>query len=224
MLKWTLLIIIVFLVGLYILREVTWPINPYPEQQANLDSIPKFSPLEVDFVHKYDAKKSLPFMGAAIFNLTGNDEQYLFVGGGFNQEDKLFKYSDHRFIDVSKEAGLQKPENDTTYGVVAVDANRDGLPDLFVARDSGVYFYENQNGKFSIKKLDIKMDPRYSPISIATADLQKKVRLISMSQLTSNLTMLKDNQFSIKKIMGPKAYCCKITVIIPLPILLIVPG
>ncbi|QEY52959.1 FG-GAP repeat domain-containing protein [Legionella longbeachae] len=174
MLKWTLLIIIVFFVGLYILREVTWPINPYPEQQANLDSIPKFSPLEVDFVHKYDAKKSLPFMGAAIFNLTGNDEQYLFVGGGFNQEDKLFKYSEHRFIDVSKEAGLQKPENDTTYGVVAVDANRDGLPDLFVARDSGVYFYENQNGKFSIKKLDIKMDPRYSPISIATADLQKK--------------------------------------------------
>ncbi|KTC75445.1 protein containing FG-GAP repeats (motif found in alpha integrins) [Legionella birminghamensis] len=165
-------LIIVF--GLIGLRKLTWPTNPYPQQQAASDTIPQFNTVDVDFVHQFNNEKSLPFMGAAIFNLEGNDEQYLFVGGGYNQEDKLFKFSSGQFIDVSAKAGLQKPANDTTYGVVAVDANRDGLPDLFVARDSGIYYYENQQGKFKISKLDIPLDHRYSPISIATADLQKK--------------------------------------------------
>ena len=165
---------IIIIVGLAVLRALTWPPKPYPQQHANSDTIPLFETAPIDFVHKYDSKKSLPFMGAALFNLTGNEDNYLFVGGGYNQDDKLFKYSNKQFIDVSKNAGLQKPPNDTTYSVVAVDANHDGLPDLFVTRDSGVYFYENHHGVFEIKKLDIKIDPRFAPISIATADLQKK--------------------------------------------------
>lgn len=165
---------IIIVACLILLRTLTWPTAPYPQQQADSANIPQFESAEIDFTHKHDNKKSLPFMGAAIFNLKGNDDHYLFVGGGFNQDDKLFQYSNGLFIDVSREAGLQKPANDTTYGVVAVDANHDGLPDLFIARDSGIYFYENHQGTFTIKKLDIKMDPRYTPLSIATADLQKK--------------------------------------------------
>ncbi|RAP38569.1 hypothetical protein B1207_01420 [Legionella quinlivanii] len=162
------------IVGLIGIRILTWPSNPYPKQQASAEAIPHFDSIELNFVHQFDNEKSLPFMGAAIFNLEGNDVQYLFAGGGFNQEDKLFKFADGQFVDVSAQAGLQKPANDTTYGVIAVDANHDGLPDLFVARDSGIYFYENVQGRFNIKKLDIQIDPRYSPISIASADLQKK--------------------------------------------------
>ncbi|STX37386.1 CRTAC1 family protein [Legionella feeleii] len=166
----TLLIVLVLAITF---RKITWPTNPYPEQTYT-ESIPHFKEVDVGFTHQYDKNHSLPFMGAAIFDLLGKGEQYLFVGGGYNQPDKLFVYRNNQFIDVSNEAGLTKPANDTTYAVVAVDATGNQLPDLFVARDSGIYFYENNQGVFTVKKLDIPIDERFAPISIAHADLQKK--------------------------------------------------
>ncbi|MBL7481425.1 CRTAC1 family protein [Legionella bononiensis] len=173
MIKQILLGVVILAVIAVIIRVITWPTNPYPEQQVPTD-IPHFKTADIDFTHEFDSKNSLPFMGAALFDLLGNGEQYLFVGGGYNQQDKLFVYRKGSFIDVSKEAGITKPKQDTTYGVVAVDATGDGKPDLFVTRDSGIYFYENKNGVFTIKKLDVAIDERYAPISIAIADLQKK--------------------------------------------------
>ncbi|MEW5978456.1 MAG: CRTAC1 family protein [Acidobacteriota bacterium] len=54
-----------------------------------------------------------------------------------------------RFSDVSKEAGIYSPDC-KSLGVVALDFNRDGWPDIFVANDTTPHklFRNNRNGTF----------------------------------------------------------------------------
>ena len=167
-----LIIFLLVVFSLFLVRKLTWPPNPYATVAVPAEEIPTFKEISIDFVHKYDKSKSLPFMPGAIFELGG--EQHIFVGGGYNQPDEIFVYRNGVFVNITQSIGLTKGAHDTTYGVVAIDSNGDGLVDLFIARESGVYLYTNNKGIFSEKKLDIPLDPKHAPISIAAADLQKK--------------------------------------------------
>jgi hypothetical protein len=113
-------------------------------------------------------------MGGAVFDLKGNGQQYLFVGGGYDQADHLFTFGSGRFEDISSTSGITKEAGDTTYGAAAIDVNNDGITDLFVARESGVYLYIYEGERFSGRKLDIPLDPRFAPLSLAVADLKKR--------------------------------------------------
>lgn len=168
-----LLAIVLISAFLVLLRAITWLSKPYKTSSLNQDDIPHFKEVDVDFTHRFDGSKSLPFMGAAVFDMRGDGEQYLFVGGGYNQDDALFLFKEGRFINITKESGLTKEANDTTYGVAAIDVNKDGVIDLFIARDSGLYLFINKNGRFSGKKLKIPFDEKSAPLSIAVADLRK---------------------------------------------------
>lgn len=168
------IIIVVVIIGLIVLRKLTWLPSPYQTPKVPDDEIPRFKEVKVDFTHHHDKSKALPFMAGAVFDMRGDGTQYLFVGGGYNQADKLFVFKNDRFQDVTAESGLTKEPNDTTYGAAAIDANRDGLIDLFIARESGLYLYMNENGRFNGKKLEIPFDHKSVPISIAVADLQKR--------------------------------------------------
>lgn len=168
------LFILILFASLWFLRKVTWLPAPYASVSLNKDQIPYFTEIPIDFVHQYASSKSLPFVGAAVFDIKGDGQQYLFVGGGYNQEDRLFEYKEGKFNDITKENELTKVPEDTTYGAVAIDANNDGIVDLFVARESGVYLYIYENGKYLGKKLDIDIEPKSTIISIAVADLQKR--------------------------------------------------
>ncbi len=167
-----LLVMLLAVLSLFLLRKLTWPPDPYPPVSVPAAEVPSFKEISIDFEHKYDKSKSLPFMAGAIFELGG--EQHIFVGGGYNQPDEIFVYRNGVFVNITKSVRLTKESHDTTYGVVAIDSNGDGLVDLFIARESGVYLYTNNKGIFSEKKLDIPLDPKHAPISIAAADLQKK--------------------------------------------------
>lgn len=166
--------VIIVIGGLLIIRKITWLPEPYHTVSIPQSELPKFEEISVDFIHHFDKSKSLPFMGAAVFDLKGDGKQHLFVGGGYNQADKLFVFRDGKFVDITDQVGLTKEPNDTTYGVAAIDVNKDGIIDLFVARESGVYLYTYANGKYKGKKLDIPLDPKHAPLSIAVADLQKR--------------------------------------------------
>ena len=166
--------IIIVIGGLLIIRKFTWLPNPYHTVSIPRNELPKFEEISVDFIHHFDKSKSLPFMGAAVFDLKGDGKQHLFVGGGYNQADKLFVFQGEKFVDITEQVGLTKEPEDTTYGVAAIDVNQDGIIDLFVARESGVYLYIFENGRYKGKKLDIPLDPKHAPLSIAVADLKKR--------------------------------------------------
>ncbi|MGQ3888667.1 FG-GAP repeat domain-containing protein [Legionella sp. CNM-1927-20] len=111
------------------------------------------------------------FMNTALLNLRSQGEQYLFIGG-YKKADKLFLIKNESLIDVSKQTGLRDASN-ITYCAIAADVNKDGLPDLFVAQEDGFYLYENRQGIFNIKKLNIEIEKDLIPISMAIANLQQ---------------------------------------------------
>ncbi|STX50859.1 protein containing FG-GAP repeats (motif found in alpha integrins) [Legionella busanensis] len=111
------------------------------------------------------------YMNTALINLRSQGEQYLFAGG-YNKPNKLYLIKNERLIDVSNQVGLRDSSN-ITHCVIAVDVNNDDFPDLFVAQNDGFYFYENRQGIFNIKKLNIEIDKNLIPISMAITDTQQ---------------------------------------------------
>jgi hypothetical protein len=148
--------------------------DPYKGLSSPKADVPKFTETTLGFKHHYDKKKTLPFMGASVFDLKNNGQQYIFVSGGYNQADRVYTFINNAFVDVSDKMGITKEANDTTYGSAAIKAGNGPCVDLFVARESGLYLYNFRNGSFHGKKLNIPLDKRYAPLSIAVADLQGK--------------------------------------------------
>ena len=136
------------------------------------DSIPQFTEVPFAFQHQFNKNKSLPFTGSGIIDSDNLGAPEVFVGGGYNQEDSLFRYENNEFVEIT-DHGINKDLPDTTLGMAAVDVNNDGLSDLFIARDSGVHLYTNSGGKFTGKKLDIPLNEKSTPLSFALADLNK---------------------------------------------------
>ncbi len=143
--------------------------QPY-SQEIDEGLIPKFSPAALDFTHEFDST-SLPMIGSCIIDIDGDRVPELFLGGGKNQADAIFRFSNGAFAPVENCAGIQKTLPDATYGAATIDADSDGDSDLFVARDSGVTFYENKAGVFSSRHLDLPFDSKSTPLSFAFADL-----------------------------------------------------
>ncbi|HBS34509.1 MAG TPA: CRTAC1 family protein, partial [Parvularcula sp.] len=99
-----------------------------------------------DFENVLDISKgtgSLPFMAAVVIDRDGDGRDEAFLGGGRDQADGLFAYNDNAraFINVAAFAGIEKPKGDATMGGGAIDLDGDALPELFVARESGVWLY-----------------------------------------------------------------------------------
>ena len=93
--------------------------------------IPMFDTVELSFKHSHNKKKSLPFMASSIIDIDGDGTEEVFLGGGFGQEDKLFKYKNasfHELVDV-----LPKKNNqETTLGSIAFDSDYDGDLDMLI--------------------------------------------------------------------------------------------
>lgn len=146
--------------------------HPYPDVTIGSTEVPGFAEVKLGFAHHHD-KKSLPFLGSAVFDANGDGVPELFLGGGAGQSDALYQFKDGAFIDISPSSGLTKEGNEPTYGAASIDANKDGKSDLFVARESGIYLYINSGGTFVGKKLAAPFNDRSIPMSFALADVNK---------------------------------------------------
>lgn len=156
--------------GIYIAYQV----NSEPYQiEVDITQVPTFSPVRLDFVHKYREAQSLPFLGSAIIDVDSDGKPEVFLGGGYSQHDGLFTYRDAQFVDIGDDVNLHKETADTTYGAASVDINNDGYSDLFVARDNGVYLYVNRQGTFIGGKLPLQLDTRAVPLSITAGDINR---------------------------------------------------
>jgi len=165
------IIVVVLIAGLFWLTANDRAID-YDVDTAGI-SIPTFDEQTIDFVPSYDAKKTLPFTAGAIIDIDGDGVEEVFLGGGIDQADAFYKFSDGKFVDITAQTEWSKRTPDKTFGSVALDLDNDGDTDLLVARQSGVWRYDNTNGKFSGAKLDLDFDPKSVALSVAVSDLNR---------------------------------------------------
>ena len=148
--------------------------NAKYEVSTDNTAIPQFTEMEIPFDHKLDHNKSLPFLGSAIIDVDNDGQEELFLGGGPEQQDRLFSFIGGSFVDVTASAGLKKEETkDATFGVSVVDADRNGFADLIITRTTGVWLYSNDNGTFTAEKLPVPLPDNTTPLSVAISDINR---------------------------------------------------
>ena len=131
----------------------------------------RFSEITVPFTHENDLENSLPIMAAAAIDIDNDGVDEIFLGGGKAQADALLKFTDDTFS-VSN-LKFPKDGNDATHGAVSLDINNDGLVDLFVARESGVWLFMNTGGDFTGVNLNLPLADNTTPLSIALGDVNE---------------------------------------------------
>jgi hypothetical protein len=144
--------------------------DKYPEVTIDDALVPRFAEVPLPFAHAQTGD-ALPFTGAAAFDLDGDGAHELFLGGGADQADGLFRLHGGGFVAV--DAGLAKPAGVATYGAAALDLDGDGRTDLLVARDDGVTLYRNRGGALVGAPLAVPVNDRSLVISLALGDVDR---------------------------------------------------
>jgi len=165
------IIVMVLVAGLFWLTANDRAID-YDVDTAGLE-IPKFDEQSIDFVPSYDKTQTLPFTASAVIDIDGDGIEEVFLGGGIHQADAFYQFKDGRFVDITDQTTWSKTTPDKTFGSVALDLDNDGDTDMLIARQSGVWRYDNTDGKFSGIKLDLDFDPKSVPLSVAVSDLNR---------------------------------------------------
>lgn len=135
--------------------------------------IPTFEEQTIDFVPSYDKAKTVPFTASAIIDIDGDGIEEVFLGGGIDQGDVFYRFENGTFHDITAQTGWSKKTPDKTFGSVALDLDNDGDTDLLIARQSGVWRYDNKDGKFSGVRLELNLDEKSVPLSVAVSDLNR---------------------------------------------------
>ena len=102
----------------------------------------------------------------------GDGTEELWLGGGRDQEDALFKYENGKFLDIANQVGLHgKNPEAQSYGPTCYDMNNDGTQDMMITRDDGVHMYINNNGIFTEMKLNLAFDEKSTPVGVTCGDI-----------------------------------------------------
>ena len=144
-----------------------WQAEKTPQGETDL----AFEAAELPFVHEADLVNSLPFLASAAIDIDGDGRDELFLGGGDEQADALFAFRNNRFERLDQI--FDKNAVDATHGAATMDIDNDGDIDLFTARESGIWYHENVDGKFGSAHLNLKLADNTVPLSIGFGDINK---------------------------------------------------
>lgn len=133
--------------------------------------IPQYSTVEFGFEHTYERERGLPYAAAAIIDVDSDGTEEIFLGGGVRQADGFYHFVEDHFVNVVDQTGFVKQGDDITLGAAVIDMDGNGYDDLIVSRESGIYLYYNNEGNFSLKKLDIDFPAGSVPLGVAVTDL-----------------------------------------------------
>ena len=141
------------------------------ERQEQGETDLAFAEASLPFTHKADLENSLPFLASAAIDIDGDGADELFLGGGNQQADEIFVFRNGGFVKLA--LSFSKDVDDATHGAASIDIDNDGDTDLFVARESGVWFHENLGGAFASEKLALGLADNTTPLSIGFGDINK---------------------------------------------------
>jgi len=142
-------------------------------------TIPTFTNVALDFVHEYQ-KDNYAFAGSALIDIDSDGVEEIFIGGGQNQSDGLFRFQngstgsprDGQFVNIAIQSGFVNKVM-ATGGALSIDFDNDNDIDLLVIRLDGIYLFLNNNGKFEEQKLNITIEKDAVPLSLSVTDLNK---------------------------------------------------
>lgn len=146
--------------------------NPY-DDTIDESKIPLFESIPLDFVHEHNAEKSLPVMASALIDIDNDGVDELFLGGGYGQQDDLFRYEDGKFVSIAAEAALPPKQNVTSLGAASIDFDQNGFTDLVLSREDGITILYNKDGKFKAEKLDYKLADNATPMGLTFGDVNR---------------------------------------------------
>ena len=167
-----LFVIVILFIGIYSYFKGDTQI-PYKKPDPLPVEVPSFNEVKIDFNHSFNSKIHLPIMGSAIIDVDNDNVPELFLGGGHNQPDGLFKYVDSIFINIASEWNLDLNKQMQSYGTSVYDFDQDGDQDLLVAREDDIYYYRNEGNRFIEKALNLPFDENSAPISITLGDINR---------------------------------------------------
>lgn len=125
---------------------------------------------EKPFIRSFTGmKNSFPWVAGIVVEFKG--KEMIFLGGGENQDDVLLDYQNGKLVNIIEGTGLSSKS--PTYGGVSIDMDGDGLTDLIVARQNGVFLYKNK-GNMKFEKIQIvKEEADRVPVAISVTDIDK---------------------------------------------------
>jgi len=153
-------------------QEVTWgkfagscppselPAKDYGKDFAGCDysvpksEIPTFTEVDFAYTNSYDAKRSLPLMASAMIDVDGDGIDEVFVGGGLDQQDALYRYDGDEFINVSREVALPNKPVGKTQGAVSFDLDGNGFNDLLLSGTYGLVWYKQNEAGFRLVNIE----------------------------------------------------------------------
>lgn len=137
------------------------------------EMVPQFTFTDVDFHHSYKISRGLPYASGAVIDVDNDGREELFLGGGVLQADGLFHFEHDHFVNVVEQAGLVKQGDEITLGATVIDVDNNGYDDLFISRESAIWLYSNNNGRFSAKKLAIELPDEAVPLGVTVVDVNR---------------------------------------------------
>lgn len=189
--------LLLLLAGAYFASDMRAPKSAAEARVA----IPSFQKVGLDFEHRFaGTDASLPFLGSALLDLDGDGLEEIFLGGGRDQPDGLYRFEGGSFVEVAEPHNVVKDLPDATYGAAALDVDRDGRTDLFTTRDSGITLYLNRPEGFERKLIEPAPD-RSVGVSLALGDFDTdgRVDLFVAAYLRSEevrgLTLFNDSTY-----------------------------
>jgi hypothetical protein len=107
--------------------------------------------------------------------------------------DRLYKNEGNRFVDITKESGINSSAISYGLGISVADINLDGYPDLYIGNDfhENDYLYINQhNGTFREEATERLMHTSQFSMGVDVADINNDgyPEIISMDMLPSDPT------------------------------------
>ncbi len=164
------IVLLFFGIYMYLKNDAS---NPYDIPDPIPVDVPSFTEVEIDFNHNFYEPDHLPFMGAGIIDVDGDQYPEIWFGGGTDQEDGLFQFQDGKFINITDKWELKKLNlSGHSYGPAVYDIDQDGDEDLFICRSDDVYLYYNLGNKFAPgKALNIPLNEKSVPVSLTLGDI-----------------------------------------------------
>ncbi len=163
------LIALVFILGYFWYDAKVDKYNLYISEEK----IPLFTKVPLPFSHQYDFNKSLPIAPSAAIDLDNDGSDEIFFGGGLHQEDKIFKFMNDQFIDITQQTNLKDKGLYATICVATADFDNNGFQDMMVGREDGLHIYYNENGKFIHKIISTPLNSKSTISGIALGDIDK---------------------------------------------------
>ena len=172
-LKWIVGLLLLLVIGLALMIIIRFRNDakiPYEVSTEGI-TIPTFDEIDLPFTHNYVKAKQIQATGGCAFNLDDGPDE-LFLAGGQDQNDVIYRYEDGGFKDITSDAGYSRDDlSEATMSATALDVDHDGDDDLIITRKNSIWLYTNNDGKLSGQKLDATMSEDTTPLSIAVADL-----------------------------------------------------